>query len=99
MFKNALKWGIHASNIIALQGPFSFELNKALYERFKVDTIVTKDSGKQGGVIEKIDAAVKSEINVVLIKRPEIDYPCVYSLIDKIFDDLDSEFGLKPNTS
>ncbi|MGR3179647.1 MAG: precorrin-6A reductase [Candidatus Anammoxibacter sp.] len=91
--QECVKMGIHASNIIALQGPFSFELNKALYERFKVDTIVTKDSGKQGGVIEKIDAAVKSEINVVLIKRPEIDYPCVYSLIDEIFDDLDKEFN------
>ena len=94
--QKCVKMGIHASNIIALQGPFSFELNTALYERFKVDTIVTKDSGKQGGVIEKINAAVKSKINVVLIKRPDIAYPCVYTLIDKIFDDLGSAFGLKP---
>ncbi|MGR3219652.1 MAG: precorrin-6A reductase [Candidatus Anammoxibacter sp.] len=87
--QGCVNMGIHASNIIALQGPFSFELNKALYERFNVDTVVTKDSGKQGGVTEKIDAAVKMGINVVLIKRPEIDYPCVYSLVDEVFADLD----------
>lgn len=81
--------GIHASHIVALQGPFSAELNKVLYDHFKVDTIVTKDSGKEGGVIEKVESAIKDQINVVLIKRPQIAYPCVYSSLDKIVDYLE----------
>ena len=87
--KKCVDMGIHASHIAALQGPFSEELNKVLYDHFKIDTIVTKDSGKEGGVVEKIDSAIKDQINVVLIKRPQIEYPCVYSAFDEIVDYLD----------
>lgn len=84
-----VEMGIPAPNIIALQGPFSLELNRALFNQFKVETMVTKDSGKTGGVIEKVEAAIETGINVVLIGRPELDYPSVYSSIDKIIGLLD----------
>ncbi len=82
--KKCVEMGITASNIVALQGPFSFELNVALYSHFKIDTMVTKDSGKEGGVVEKVEAAIDNGINVVLVDRPQISYPCVYSSIDEI---------------
>ncbi len=84
--RKSVEMGIHASNIAALQGPFSYDLNKALYDHFCIDTIVTKNSGKEGGVSEKVAAAIDNGINVVLIKRPAINYPAVYSSVDEIFD-------------
>lgn len=89
--RKCVEMGIHPSNIVAMQGPFSVELNKSLFNHFKIDTIITKESGKEGGVIEKVQAAIDCGINVVLIKRPELNYPCVYSSIDKVFDNLNED--------
>lgn len=93
--EDSVKMGIQASNVIALQGPFSFELNKALYDHFNIDTMVTKDSGKTGGVVEKVQAAIENGINIVLIDRPVINYPAVFSSIDEIFNILIKSFNLE----
>ena len=87
--EQCLEMGIKSSNIFALQGPFSFELNKAIYEQYKIDIVVTKDSGKEGGVPEKIQAAKETGIDVVIIKRQEIDYPIECTTIDEVFSMLD----------
>ncbi len=50
--EQCVSMGIKPSNILALQGPFSLELNKAIYNQYKIDVVVTKDSGKTGGVPE-----------------------------------------------
>lgn len=49
--------GISAKNIIAMQGPFSENLNKAIIMEFDCKYLVTKLSGKSGGFDEKIKAA------------------------------------------
>ncbi|TWU31267.1 Precorrin-6A reductase [Candidatus Brocadiaceae bacterium S225] len=77
--------GIKPSNILALQGPFSLELNTAIYNQYKIDIVVTKDSGKTGGVPEKIQSASAAGIDIVIIKREEIDYPVKCSSIDDVF--------------
>ena len=40
-----------------MQGPFSKELNQAMLEQYQCKYLVTKDSGKAGGFLEKIQAA------------------------------------------
>lgn len=65
------KAGIPAKNIIAMQGPFSLELNQALIHQFSIACIVTKDGGSIGGFREKADAAEACGIPLVLITRPE----------------------------
>ena len=80
-----IKMGIKSSNILALQGPFSLELNKAMFKQYKIDIVITKDSGSVGGVPEKIQAAEEAGIDVVIIKRQEIDYPIKYSSIEEVF--------------
>lgn len=66
--------GVEQQDIVAMQGPFSKELNLALYRQFDVDTVVTKESGKQGSFDEKITAALELGLDVILIKRPSISY-------------------------
>ena len=65
-----------ASHIIAMQGPFSAELNAALYDMLKIRVLVTKDSGPQGGVAEKVIPALTRGIRVILIERPKEGMAC-----------------------
>ena len=84
--EKCVSMGIKPSNILALQGPFSIELNTAIYNQYKIDVVITKDSGKTGGVPEKIQSASEAGIDIVIIKREEIEYPVKCSSIDEVFD-------------
>ncbi len=58
-------------NIIAIQGPFSQELNQAVIRDLGIDVLVTKESGKTGGFAEKILACRACGIPAVVIARPQ----------------------------
>lgn len=53
--------------IIAMQGPFSEEMNIALIHQYNIRCMVTKQSGKNGGFEEKLSAARKVGIPVYVI--------------------------------
>lgn len=65
-----LESGIKAGDIVAMQGPFGFELNLALFRHYRADVLVTKESGAQGGLKQKLEAAGALQMPVVLIRRP-----------------------------
>ena len=58
-------------NIIAMQGPFSLALNKALITQFQIRYLVTKDGGAAGGFAEKVQAAADTGAQLVVLRRPE----------------------------
>ncbi len=62
---------IPPAQIIAMQGPFTYALNKAMIEAYQIKTIVTKDGGKAGGFAEKMQIARDMNLRVVLIQKPE----------------------------
>ena len=63
--------GIPRRNIIAMQGPFSEELNLALIRQFSIRYLVTKDGGEAGGFGEKAAAAAAGGAALLVIRRPE----------------------------
>lgn len=63
--------GIAGSQLIAMQGPFSEQLNEALLTQLRIACLVTKESGKAGGYEEKIRAADKKGIVTYVIGNPE----------------------------
>lgn len=63
--------GIPHRNIIAMQGPFTRELNAALLRQKKIAWLVTKDGGREGGFPEKAAAAQETGARLVLLHRPE----------------------------
>ena len=67
------KLGIDPSHIIPMKGAASLEENIDLMEKYDASVMITKESGEVGGVIEKIEAASKSNVAVVMIQRPKID--------------------------
>lgn len=64
------KAGVKPSHILAIQGPFSAEMNKAMLRRTNAAFLVTKDSGTAGGFDEKIAAARETGAKAVIIGRP-----------------------------
>lgn len=65
--------GFEGRNLIAMQGPFSMELNQAMLAQYQCKYLVTKDSGKAGGFLEKIQAAEACGATVVIIGRPLVE--------------------------
>lgn len=57
--------------IIAMQGPFSSEMNRALIAQFHIRYLVTKESGTTGGFGEKVEAARAAGIPALVIGNPE----------------------------
>ncbi|SFS53333.1 precorrin-6A reductase [Marininema halotolerans] len=86
--------GIPQRDIVAMQGPFKEELNRALYEHFAVTTVITKESGKVGSVDEKVGPALDMGLNVILIARPRLDYGCVYTQMDDVMEHLNKGKGV-----
>ncbi len=63
--------GIPGKHIIAMQGPFSGELNRALLRQIGAKWMVTKASGSEGGFSEKLTAAADCGVSVVVVERPQ----------------------------
>ncbi len=76
--------GLKPKQIIAMQGPFSAELNSMLLQEYQIKYLVSKDSGKEGGICEKIAAARQNGVEVLVLARPEIDYGNTYSSIAEL---------------
>lgn len=62
--------GIAPDHILAMQGPFSEELNVAMLRAVGASVMVTKDTGGAGGYGAKISAAQKAGAQTVIIGRP-----------------------------
>lgn len=73
--------GFDAGNILALKGPFSETMNLEMLKHCSASVMVTKDSGSAGGNEEKINAARKLGIPVIMIERPGLDYGCEVSTV------------------
>lgn len=62
--------GFAGAQVIAMQGPFSHDMNAALLRQTRADILVTKDTGKAGGFAEKLSAACEVGATVLVIARP-----------------------------
>lgn len=62
--------GFPGRSIIAMQGPFSHEMNVAMLHQTRAKFLVTKDSGAAGGFAEKLSAARETGTTILLIARP-----------------------------
>lgn len=68
--RNCAKLGFQGNHLICMQGPFSRELNTAMLRQYNCSWMVTKDSGKEGGFLEKQEAAREAEARLLVIGRP-----------------------------
>ncbi len=62
--------GFAPAHIIAMQGPFSVDMNVATLKAVNAAWLVTKDSGDSGGFRDKLEAARLAGARCVVIGRP-----------------------------
>jgi precorrin-6Y C5,15-methyltransferase (decarboxylating) len=56
-----------------MQGPFNEDINYGMMRQFDIKYLVTKDSGEPGGFDEKMRAAARAGVGVILVGRPPED--------------------------
>lgn len=66
-----MEQGICGKQVIAMQGPFTAEMNAAVIRQYQISCLVTKESGISGGYQEKLTAAKETGIRTFVIGRPK----------------------------
>lgn len=84
----AVAVGLKPSEIIAVQGPLSLEMELAFIRNFNAQALVAKDSGSEGGTFEKCEAGRIANIPVVIVARPQISYPWQTSDVENLLSEL-----------
>ncbi|ERT06006.1 precorrin-6x reductase [Lyngbya aestuarii BL J] len=84
--KAALDAGFTPNHIIALRPPISPELEKALWKQWNISLVVTKASGVAGGEETKQKVASELGISLIIIDRPQLNYPQQTSDLDAAID-------------
>ena len=69
--KRAVELGFEGRNLICAQGPFPEDVNYATLKQIDAKYLVTKDSGTVGGYEEKVRAARRAGVTVVLVRKPD----------------------------
>jgi precorrin-3B C17-methyltransferase len=88
LIQRAIELGIPRAHICAMQGPFSEAINVALWQDWQIDCIITKDSGDAGGMMAKVQAAKKLGVPIIVIARPNMQYPLVASTFESVLEKL-----------
>ena len=83
--------GLAPSHIIAMQGPFSREMNAATLRSVRAACLVTKDTGTPGGFGEKVAAARDAGARLVVVGRPAQREGLSFG---EIWEELSRRFGL-----
>ncbi|HMM20308.1 MAG TPA: precorrin-6A reductase [Selenomonadales bacterium] len=78
--------GFSPRDIVALQGPFSHDLNVALFKEYGSEVVITKNSGLVGGSDSKFSAAAALGLHLVVIDRPAMDYPLAVSSLATVLE-------------
>ena len=63
--------GLDDGHILAAKGPFSLEDNIKTMKEHQIRSMITKDGGAAGGFPEKLEAARRCGVQVILVRRPK----------------------------
>lgn len=79
--QQAMEAGFPQAQILCLRPPFSQALNRSLLQEYRIDVLLTKASGVEGGVVEKVLAAHDLGLPTLMIQRPPEEHlPTVTTL-------------------
>ena len=95
--------GLNGNQIIAMQGPFSADMNLSQIKEYGITALVTKASGSIGGTNMKVEACEKADIPCLIINRPAsregAETYSVEECIEKIRQTLGLENTMNDNTN
>lgn len=73
--QTALEAGFSSDRIIAFRPPISADLERAFWQQWQINLVVTKASGNAGGEAIKYQVGKELNIPIVIVTRPVVDYP------------------------
>ena len=73
--ETALTSGFKSDRLIAIRPPLERALEKALWQQWQINLVVTKASGTAGGEDVKRQVAADLNIPLIIITRPQVVYP------------------------
>ena len=73
--KTASAAGFTSDRLIAIRPPLDRTLERALWQQWQIDLVVTKASGTAGGEDVKCQVAADLNIPLIIITRPQVVYP------------------------
>ncbi len=80
--------GFQEDEVVAARGPFTLEDTLVLLGTLKIGTLVTKESGRSGGVPEKLGAATRAQCHVVIVQHTAFDERYLYRTMDELIHKL-----------
>lgn len=95
ILKEVLELGVAVEDVVAIKGPIGYELNKGFIYQDNIKALITKDSGIQGGVLEKLKAVIATNIKLVVIEKPEIEYGKVFNEETEIVNYIKEKYKIK----
>lgn len=96
-YEKCRELGIEKSHIIPMKGTSTLEENMKLIDELNGGVIITKESGKVGGLDSKIKAATEKNIPIIIIEKPEIEElnkKIVVTDFEKLKEKLYAETGI-----
>ncbi|WP_456474922.1 precorrin-6A reductase [Candidatus Pyrohabitans sp.] len=83
-----IELGLGPEDIIAMRPRFDKELNRAMLKAYRAEVLVTKESGSEGGVGEKLAAARELGIPVIVVRRPSLAYPKMCESVEGVVQEI-----------
>lgn len=71
----ALDAGFTSDRLICLRPPISAELERSLWQQWRINLVVSKASGSPGGEDIKRSIAAQLDIPLIVVNRPVVAYP------------------------
>ena len=82
--ETALTAGFKCDRLIAIRPPLDLALEKALWQQWRINLVVTKASGTAGGEDVKRQVAADLDIPLIIITRPQVIYPRQISVFAEV---------------
>lgn len=80
--------GLGLGEIVAMKGPFTAQMNEAMYQFYQPDVVITKESGNEGGYAEKVLPCLALGIACIVISRPKQVYQHFVSSLEALASEL-----------
>lgn len=88
MVKRCEDNNILPKNIIAMQGPFTENMNIAMMEQFNIKYLITKKDRRYRGGKRKVSACDKLDVEIIYLDKKEMSYRNCYTDIDVLIKNL-----------
>ena len=88
--------GVRADDIVAVKMDLDIQMiNDALIDAYDIKVVLAKDSGVEGGTKEKIEAALRNDIKIIVLERQSLQLPNTFDDMDEFVQYCLKESGIK----